>query len=1141
MIRYIVSLATVTTCYVVYATLFAPLIDGEPMLTRSHERDIVTENTDPMRNIRHLFRPNAWELQPCNVLETRQGILLYRDHERLPDGRVEVVPLTLVVSPSKPDEQPFVIQAETGAVLQFDKPFSFTEGIGHIEKGNLNGRVHIYRFSTSLQKDDSIDIVTSDVQLSPEQIFTHHDVAFRMGDSHGQGRNLIIQLEEKSNHEGDSHFPVKRVDLHEVDYIHLSGISTPARRPHDPLATSNQGAFLNEDTKSTDQQNSMPFKSIDITCTQGFQLDVENLLASFKGSVRAVDSTDQNELECDLLWVYFSDVPQSASGEHQPSNLVQHDASRQNQLGEGTLKQSFKVKEIIALGQPARLISRQNSSLAEAEHLQLNLETNRVSLRGRNPVLLASENQRLLAAQLDYAIERDNSLGETTALGPGQLVQQSTTKAHETEHHLTPARDGTISQTSGFECHWLGRMLIRPENGMKRVDFEQGTTVSLDDGSVFSGDNVQLWLLELPQVALPARASHDTSASLKSRFRYAPHRMFAMGNVMIHSPKLRGTCNTITLNWPKPTDELHLGLHESRVGEILSSKNTSANDRNEQTDRDMVTTIRIRPTQSPFGNLLQQTRSARSYVNKLIVETAMRQIIKQGTSDVKFHFTGDEVSIQMEAPVLETSDQGSRENRISELTVVGNVSVVQQNESQEVRGLSLQGHHLLAIHLGDQLFRLSISGTASQPAEVEGQGISLVGPSVHLDQRYNRLWIEGEGEANFAQQESGNNGASEENQVRIDTEPQISWRTSNSDNRSSTGKMEDGNNLLMNPSVAAGGPINLQFSGGLLFDGQTIYLEDHVRTEMRRLETNGNIVVVNTTSQTFNARLDQFINFTQGNEFNAVSARINKIVLHGTMEADSRVFKTIATNQPRSDRMLDNVVIHINQLDENENPASSQTIVVPEASIDHESSLISCLGPGMVRGIQVTRNRTNGPRTNRLIESTRDTLPFEYVQIKFERELKARMNQHDMIFLGGVRLLYSPVSRWDASFNADQKHIPDPGGLRLLCDSLQLFQWQPRTSKEPIMEMIAKGNAQAFGQQFEANADRISYNQATENLILQAGERRDAELNYANPGQSDRGHLTAVTINYNITTGEIQVDRYKQIDVNHEGPKRLRK
>ena len=98
-----------------------------------------------------VFPPGSWERENPIMLESRQMRLLFKDYHSLPDGRVNLVPCTLVVLPDRnrvaADGQPgrtLVLRAPQGAVLEFDEPLDLRQGrLARLIGGSLRGQVTI--------------------------------------------------------------------------------------------------------------------------------------------------------------------------------------------------------------------------------------------------------------------------------------------------------------------------------------------------------------------------------------------------------------------------------------------------------------------------------------------------------------------------------------------------------------------------------------------------------------------------------------------------------------------------------------------------------------------------------------------------------------------------------------------------------------------------------------------------------------------------------------------------------------------------------------------------------------------------------------------------------------------------------------
>ncbi len=195
--RYLIALAATGIAYGLYGSLIAPIIEGtpQPVIPKTPEHINSRPGLEIRSEIRSLFPKDAWEVNPCKILETRQGKILFQDYHPRDDGSVELKPLSMVIQPSAPKEHsdgseippPIVLRAPEGAVLRFENPLTLTGDIGKLQRGQFIGEVQIYRKASSAEKDDSFSLVTQNIQISSERIFTLYETSFRFGKSYGRG------------------------------------------------------------------------------------------------------------------------------------------------------------------------------------------------------------------------------------------------------------------------------------------------------------------------------------------------------------------------------------------------------------------------------------------------------------------------------------------------------------------------------------------------------------------------------------------------------------------------------------------------------------------------------------------------------------------------------------------------------------------------------------------------------------------------------------------------------------------------------------------------------------------------------------------------------------------------------------------
>ena len=91
--------------YLAYAWTLAPLLEPgltRPLHTAKHHRPIPARTDRAAIRQANLpwFAAGDWELDPNNkMLETPDGVLLFRQYQNKPDGTVQIQPCTMIFFP----------------------------------------------------------------------------------------------------------------------------------------------------------------------------------------------------------------------------------------------------------------------------------------------------------------------------------------------------------------------------------------------------------------------------------------------------------------------------------------------------------------------------------------------------------------------------------------------------------------------------------------------------------------------------------------------------------------------------------------------------------------------------------------------------------------------------------------------------------------------------------------------------------------------------------------------------------------------------------------------------------------------------------------------------------------------------------
>lgn len=424
---------------------------------------------------------------------------------------------------------------------------------------------------------------------------------------------------------------------------------------------------------------------------------------------------------------------------------------------------------------------------------------------------------------------------------------------------------------------------------------------------------------------------------------------------------------------------------------------------------------------------------------------------------------------------------------------------------------TLTGGRLHLKPLSEKLFYLAVVDNA----RVVSADWDLSGPELHFDQQANRLWINGGGKASVR----GKLAATEvtPNSPSSFTEPAVS------------------NQLTANQTI------DIAWQAGMIFDGEKLYFEHQVTTDIRQPDSESKgLSHLQSRSEALSLILETPVNLAESPQPQrrtqlGNSTKIRQLILVNQLLADQRVFSISgaipATTPP--------VVLVRQQLDAQQNLLTKQTLIAPHLDVFPDSEQFSAAGPGQIIQWQVSTGTekdsqpkfltASGP--NRTNEATATT-PINYLHVMYDGNLSATGKPAEMKLRGRVRGLYGKVANFETESNPD-RNKPEKGMLRLSCDDLHVVQWQRRSDEQAFWELIAQGSANFIGESFEATAARMSYDERSGKLKIDGGDRGDANLWYqAIPTNPQRDHLVAEQIAYWPETQRAEIEKVRNATIN---------
>ncbi len=457
-----------------------------------------------------IFPPGAPERDNPIVLESRQMRLLFKEYQSLPDGRVNLVPCTLVVlpdrarSPDGSEGRTIVMRSPQGAVLEFDEPLDLRQGrLARLVGGSLRGQVTIRGTASAPGAEDDIEIVTRDVELDELEVRTGEAVEFRYGRSHGSGRGLLARLTPRATPQGPDSLGqgpniggVESIRLDRDVRIRLEGMGggflpgQPAAKPKPDASADDPAAPV-----LVSCRGNLTFNVVANVITLTDHVDV----------VRATPDGGSDQITCDLLAILL--------------------AGEGEQEGEGKAKGPLKPTEIQAKGSPVVVRSTGAELEARATRLGYEIATRRILLDGTEPVSLVARGSEMEARKIDYCPGPPGDPGSLMAVGPGWLRVAS--------EGQPPAH-----------ARWQQWLRMRPDGEGHVVSMSGDADIVVETRGRLSAGELHLWLDVVPPP--PGAPPRDPTAG-PDLSRVKPSRMLARGMVEVGADQVAARTDRLEL------------------------------------------------------------------------------------------------------------------------------------------------------------------------------------------------------------------------------------------------------------------------------------------------------------------------------------------------------------------------------------------------------------------------------------------------------------------------------------------------------------------------------------------------------------------------------------------------------------------
>jgi lipopolysaccharide export system protein LptA len=486
---------------------------------------------------------------------------------------------------------------------------------------------------------------------------------------------------------------------------------------------------------------------------------------------------------------------------------------------------------------------------------------------------------------------------------------------------------------------------------------------------------------------------------------------------------------------------------------------------------------------SPGMESLQHTVSYRgTFARPLQHPDDIRPIPPQ---DPHLKFVGDKVVANV------TGDLNRMQ--IQDLVVDGSLFV--ESTARNRRPFAFSGKSMKLVPQSEKLYRVTIDGSQDQLAQFRTDGFELDGANLQVDQQANTIWVHGMGALNI-DPEKGSYGPNDGGLPKLES-------------------------------------ANVTWKGGMVFDGSKIYFEHLVDLVADRPSPEpGQKSKIKASCEGLTLEMTEPIRFEEidSGERKQVGKKqpsIKRMIFVNQVDQTKRAFQMASWQKnPNETIGFQNAT-----LDANGNVIEAQQLFVPMATFDATSGGIATTGPGQALSYQYSKaGQLSGISPGQTQTSSTPQKPeLTCVHIRFDGQLNANSQKGVMEMERNTRTAWAKVKRFDQTLDPDRPANLPLGAAVLKADSLKFARWTPRNSPTR-QEMQAEGNTSIQSELFEAVADRLTYSDDTDLLVIEGRPPADAKLSYRRSAKSQPETLRAAKVMYRLSDQWTDVSDVRSVE-----------
>ena len=493
--QFVAAWIIIVAAFLFYLAFVVPWIEPPALALPDRTARDEVANVLPDDMASH-FAEDAWVRHGAKVLLTKNGALIFREHQSDDQGRIVVRPCTLVLFADRQRrERPVIIRAPAGASLRFDGPLRLTGGEpAKFLGGQLEGRVTFERAPSAPNADDGLQAETELVRIGPGRIWTTNAVSFRFGPHYGSGRELLLQLEPATDRTGLRLGKPISLELVQLDQLVFE---IPPRKPLTASLAPGKNATT---TTATDPPTNRTSESttMQLKCEGSFLFDFRSVTATLERAVQGyhfaadgtIDRITADRVEIGLVR-RSEDVPPAGSGESDKSEEAAG-------AGQPVASSLGHFRSLKLVGSPAVLDAPSEGIACRGALIDVDHPSGRLRLQDPVEGRIRVGPHEILARDLTYVMspDRPKQLGRLTVPGPGSYRQYRA--------------DGVMEAT------WRTSATLRPDGNEHLLSLLGSVRIGMGPADFFAGEQIHAWLRQTPKTLDPTRLR----AEQKVRFAF---------------------------------------------------------------------------------------------------------------------------------------------------------------------------------------------------------------------------------------------------------------------------------------------------------------------------------------------------------------------------------------------------------------------------------------------------------------------------------------------------------------------------------------------------------------------------------------------------------------------------------------------